>query len=209
MAKKQACPSARGVISKVLTPTSNAGRQKRDDSGQGTDIVRHLAHQPGGQLQKYFLHVYSLFAVHGPVQEPFCIIQDRGQGFVEEDLEIGVAKKAQASFSLNPPQISIGVDDAISYSSERVSSNFANFTNGIVRRRTKQIPRPRTKEGAFDEELLVLQHMLNILRITDDYGGGQRWDTDFESRETCLMVGTNEPVQQLVSRLKKPQAVAS
>lgn len=50
--------------------------------------------------------------------------------------------------------------------------------------------------------------MLYILRVTDDDGWWQRGDTDLESGEIGLMIGSHEPIQELMSRLKEPESIA-
>lgn len=46
--------------------------------------------------------------------------------------------------------------------------------------------------------------MLYVLGITDDDGRWEGWDTDLKGREASLMIGSDEPIQELVSWLKKP-----
>lgn len=46
--------------------------------------------------------------------------------------------------------------------------------------------------------------MLDIFWIADDDGRRQRRHTDLKGGEAGLVIGTNKPIEQLVSRLKEP-----
>lgn len=78
-----------------------------------THIIRHLAHQAGGELNENVLHVYDIVSTSGFVQRTFRIIQDRRQCCIDEGLQIRIAEESQTSFPLDLPKISVSVDDTV------------------------------------------------------------------------------------------------
>ena len=175
------------------------------ESEPSTHIICHLAHQAGSKFNENLLHIYDIVRINGFVQTAFCVIQYGRQCYIDEVLQIGVTEKSQTSLPLNLPELSVSVDDTIAYRGNKSAAVSARPC-GIAAstRLTEQIPRSGAEESAFDEDVVVLQYMLYVLRITDDDGRWQRWDTDLKCRKASLMVGSDEPIQELVSGLKKP-----
>jgi hypothetical protein len=66
---------------------------------------------------------------------------------------------------------------------------------------TEKIPRPGPEEGAFDEDLIMLENMLDAFRVINHNARWQRWDRDLKGLKVGLSFATAEPIQQFVPGL--------
>ena len=88
----------------------------------GSYIVSHLTHQARSQLQEDILKIQDSPAVYSRVQVMLGVRQEGRKNFIDECFQIGVAEEPQPGLSLDSPQLSIGIDNAISWFNDESAS---------------------------------------------------------------------------------------
>lgn len=76
-------------------------------------------------------------------------------------------------------------------------------------RPTEKIPGSELEEISLDEDVVVLQHMLDVLWAVDDDGRRQRRHRDLKRAKANLSLALAEPVEQLVPWLQEPESITS
>ena len=80
---------------------------------KSTHVVSHVAHQARSEIQEHDLEIQNTFIPRGLLQILLGIGKDGRQNILNESLEIGIAKEAKSGLSLNLPQFTVSVNNAI------------------------------------------------------------------------------------------------
>jgi hypothetical protein len=109
-----------------------------------------------------------------------------GKGHFGQDPKVRGVQESRAGLSLQLPEVTICVDDAVS----------------------KQIPRPLLHKLALGEQALILEDKVEILRAVDEHPWRQGWHTESDRLIAKLALALVEPVEQIPAGLQKLDAIA-